>query len=90
MKDTCFWRIVSVAAVLGLFYVGHGLHSGGESASLDMARTAHAQGAGITYNTQDNSVVMATSSEDGRTIYIFSRRPGNLKPVYLGKAEADD
>ena len=89
MKDTYFWRILSVVAVLGLFYVGHGLHSSSETTSIDFAGTAHAQGAGITYNTQDNSVVMATCSEDGKTLYIFSRRPGNLKPVFLGKAEAD-
>lgn len=89
MKDTYFWRILSVAAVAGLFYVGHGLHSGGEP-SLDFASTVHAQGAGITYNSQDNSVIMATASDDGKTLYIFSRRPGNIKPVYLGKAEADD
>ena len=91
MKESIFWRAMAVVAVLGIFYVGHGLHQQTASPlSFDIATPVQAQGgAGITYNTQDSSVIMATSSNDGKTVHVFSRRPTNLKPVYLGSATAD-
>jgi hypothetical protein len=91
MKDSMFWRLVAAMAVAGVFYVGHGLHTGGDSQpSLDFVSTAHAEGAGIVLNAADNSVTMSTCSPDGKTLYVFSRRQGNLRPVYLGSATADD
>ena len=91
MKDSIFWRILAAAAVLGLFYVGHGLHSPDSSRpALDFATPVQAQGVGITYSTQDNSIFMATSSDDGKTLHVFSRRPNNIKPVYLGSAKVSE
>jgi hypothetical protein len=46
MHESRFWRIVAVALVGGLFYVGHGLHAGHE-ALPSLVNTADAGGMAV-------------------------------------------
>ena len=79
MQDNKFWRGIALLFVGGLFYVGHGLHSGiigGAPSPIvpSLINTAHAGGVAVhepsdpTYKS-DVPYYLYTSSEDGRTVW---------------------
>ena len=82
MNDSVFWRLVAVLGVIGLFYVGHGLHITGDAPMF--TSVAEASGAGTA---TDDVETVFTSSADGKTVYVwqyYSSRP----PKYVGKSDA--
>ena len=76
MKTNRFWKMLAIALVVALFYVGTGLHSHADGQSL--VPSAHGQiiGPAITQDAQD---VLITASADGRTLYIWTFGDWNLE-----------
>ena len=90
MKDSFFWRCVSVLAVGGLFYVGHGLHESGRLESPQFATPAIA--GGVIQGESTNMIY--TQSEDGTTVYSWVLGVGGIqdpltKPTFASKSKAN-
>ncbi|HET6329132.1 MAG TPA: hypothetical protein VFG04_30895 [Planctomycetaceae bacterium] len=85
MQDNKFWRIVAVALVGGLFYVGHGLHRGHE-ALPSLVNSAHAGGAGA--QAMGGQYGIFTSSGDGNVLYCWSA-DGRGGASFRGAAKID-
>ncbi len=83
MRDSMFWRVTVWIGLIGLFYVGHGLHQP-DQAVPTFATPVHAGGAGAATEHVEN---LFTSSEDGKTIYMW-RYFGARSPKLVHKAEA--
>ena len=86
-----FWRTAAVFLIVGLFYVGTGLHRGaGRAVSPhsfpSLTGRAYAGGIGVATN---NTETVMTTSEDGRVVYVW-RYVGVKPPMFLGKAEVGD
>ena len=78
-----FWKVAAILLIVGLFYVGAGLHS---RSPWTMPAESPAYGGGVTVGTDDAETVF-TASEDGKTVYMWQYF-GSKPPRYLGKAEA--
>jgi hypothetical protein len=78
-----FWRTIAALMCVGLFYVGHGLHSSQCAGLPSLENTADA--AGVAWHT--DSPEMFTASEDGRTVYTWKRfkdvREGTIVVRYV-------
>ena len=96
----CFWRFAAFCTVLGLFYVGHGLH---QTPLVDSTRSsfprltsvAHAGGGanGATIGGKFN--VLYTQSADGKTVYSWVLGAGRSedllkKPKFSAAYRADN
>lgn len=66
MQDTRFWRIVAVLAVMALFYVGHGLHTGPPPEVLS-GGVARADG----IMTREDANAIFTTNADGTQINVW-------------------
>jgi hypothetical protein len=80
MSDSRFWRLIAVLFVAGVFYVGHGLHNGGEIPALDSPAIA-----GAPWGNPNDSRFF-TVSEDGRTLYVWRNSGAQVKAE--GKVES--
>lgn len=83
MKDQRYWKTIAGLFVAGLFYVGHGMHSGQPLELPSLMPAAHAS-VGVA---DESSETLFTASADGKKIYMwqyFSSKP----PKFLGEAEA--
>ncbi len=69
MQESKFWRIVAVALVSGLFYIGYGLHSG-HDALPSLVNTVLAGGAGV-QGAMGGQYGIFTSSQDGNILYCW-------------------
>jgi hypothetical protein len=69
MASVNFWKIVSVLGVVGLFYVGHGLHGGRQDPPL-LVNSAKAGGVTV-QNATDGTPILITCSQDGRQVHFF-------------------
>jgi hypothetical protein len=78
MRDGKFWRMMAIAGVAALFYVGHGLHEGTNGGGFSLAKSAHAGGIAM----RENERTIYTTSEDGRNVFIWQQTgPRQLKFV---------
>ncbi len=83
MDKNRFWKTTSALFVLGIFYVGHGLHSESPIRWSSIMNTAE----GSVGVADENSETLFTASADGRRIFMwqyFSSKP----PKFLGESEA--
>jgi hypothetical protein len=87
MRKSPFWRIVAVVGVLGLLYVGHGLHNGGNEGLPSIVNTARA--GGVSVSTSNGAHNIYTASEDGRILYLWANS-GDGKPKFVAEANASD
>jgi len=77
MRDSKFWRVVAVVGCVGIFYVGHGLHSPGRQggdAWPSFVNTAHAGGVAvdaIASSTGRAATRLYTTSESGTVLYVW-------------------
>lgn len=83
MADSKFWRIVAIMTVMTLLYVGHGLHNRGGDGLPPFGNLAHAAGVGVA---TVRGSVLYTSSEDGRTVYMWNTEPTG-KPTFVTSAQ---
>ena len=77
-----FWKVSAVLLIAALFYVGNALQTGSRNSLPGFVTPAFANVSVAT----DNHETVLTSSDDGRTVYIW-RYYGAKPPKYLGKAE---
>lgn len=75
MKNDRTWKFLSLAAIAGVFYVGHGLHTMAGGTSLTPAANADLIGGAMTVDAED---VLITSSADGRTLHLWTFGPWDL------------
>ncbi|OAI57794.1 hypothetical protein AYO47_07625 [Planctomyces sp. SCGC AG-212-M04] len=74
MSDSRFWRLIAVLMVVGVFYVGHGLHSGSDPVlTLDSPAFA-----GAPWGNPDRAEFY-TVSEDGKIVYIWNTTGRRLR-----------
>jgi hypothetical protein len=79
MRDSKFWRIVAVAVCVGIFYVGHGLHSQGlhgrgSDGWPSLENTAHAGGVAVDAigaNAGRMATRLYTTNETGTILYVW-------------------
>jgi len=81
MRDSKFWRIVAVVMCVGIFYVGHGLHSQGPDGRgsdgwPSLVNTAHAGGVAVDAigagpGAGRTATRLYTTNETGTTLYIW-------------------
>jgi hypothetical protein len=78
MATSHFWRIVAVLLVVGVFYVGHGLHERTGFSLPSFVNQARANGVaslpGKFSNDADFGDIAVTCSPDGKTVYYFGPR----------------
>jgi hypothetical protein len=72
MGNSVFWKLLAVLGVIGLFYVGHGLH-GGKAVDLPpIVAPAHASGLGaLPVSPEGVGHAVYTTSADGKTLYVW-------------------
>ena len=75
MAESRFWKIVAVLLLVGVFYVGHGLHQSGNLPTLP-AFISQARANGIAtqemhYQTGGAISIAVTCSPDGKRVYFF-------------------
>lgn len=87
--ESRFWKACAVTAVVGLFYVGHGLHE--RDGLPGLVRSARADGiASVAHESAGLSYVV-TASPDGKTVYYYGPKralPGFNTEVFLGSLKA--
>ncbi len=79
MHDSKFWRVVAIVGCIGLFYVGHGLHSAGRhgqgpDAWPSFVNTAQAGGVAvdaIASSVGRSATRLYTTSESGTVLYVW-------------------
>lgn len=76
--DSRFWRLIAATVVVGLFYVGHGLHQGDSASmtSMAQAQTMHY------FNKNDGdptAPILFTQSQDGSKIHAWRIRPNQVR-----------
>jgi hypothetical protein len=88
MNESKFWRVVAVAFVVALAYVGHGLHSPQGASLPSLENVVHA--AGVSWHT--DSPEMFTASADGQTVFAWKRfkdvKDGGVVVQYMGLTRA--
>jgi hypothetical protein len=82
------WKIVAAVMCVGLFYIGHGLHSPRAPSLPSFENVVHA--GGIAWHT--DSPEMFTASQDGKTVHTWKRfkdvREGKIVVQYIGRTDA--
>jgi hypothetical protein len=68
MQESKFWRIVAVALVGALLYVGHGLHTG-HGGLPSLVNSVQAGGAGV--QVMGGQYGIFTSGGDGNVLYCW-------------------
>jgi hypothetical protein len=86
MRKSPFWRVVAVVGVVGLLYVGHGLHNGGNDGLPSIVNTARA--GGVSVSTSTGAHMIYTASDDGRILYLWAS--GDSKPKFVAKASVGE
>lgn len=87
MAESRFWRAIAVTLVTGVFYLAHGLHDSGSQVpsligEVQAGDVATAVGGGST------SAKIITSSDDGRTIHVWSTSTTGNSVKFLGTFSA--
>lgn len=78
MADSKFWRVLAVAVVAGVFYLGHGLHDPSASLLPDLQAELQAElQAGDVATAIHNGnglgrMRIITTSDNGRMIHVWS------------------
>jgi hypothetical protein len=86
MQDSKFWRIIAVTTIAAVLYVGHGLHHSGSDGLPRLGNVAHAGGVGVA---TVRGSVLYTSSEDGKTLYMWNTGDAG-RPTYAATAMAKE
>ena len=79
MHDSKFWRILAVLGLVGVLYVGHGLHKN-ESGIPSLSNAAYAGGVGIlngviyTANQSGTELTMWTTDNRGVPKYLTTAK----------------
>ena len=77
-----FWRTTAVIAILGLIYVGHGLHQGDGHSFLPTAEARYGIPPRIK-PVRDQTERFVTSNEDGTVVFVWQWHEG--MPIDVGR-----
>jgi hypothetical protein len=82
------WKLIAAVMCVGMFYIGHGLHSPRDSSLPSFENVVHA--GGIAWHT--DSPELFTASQDGKTVHTWKRfkdvREGKSVVQYIGRTDA--
>ena len=82
------WKLIAAVMCVGLFYIGHGLHSPRGPSLPSFENVVHA--GGIAWHT--DSPELFTASQDGKTVHTWKRfkdvREGKIVVQYIGRTDA--
>jgi hypothetical protein len=81
MNESKFWRVVAVAFVVALLYIGYGLHSRSGDGFPSLVNSAHAGGVGVVPGGK-----LFTSSADGQTLFVWAHDSGGVRCVGMATA----
>jgi hypothetical protein len=84
MTDSKFWRVLAVTVVAGVFYVGHGLHDPSTSPLPELVSQVHAGDVATAVHENTARMKIITSSDDGRTIHVWTASSTNGSVTFLG------
>ena len=85
MREDKFWKLMAVCFLAAISYLAHGLHVGSDAQWPGVSNSAMASGVGTPGDTTE---VVLTSSEDGRTIFMWQYNHSR-PPRFLGKSITD-
>lgn len=88
MTDSLFWRLLAVALVVGVFYVADGLHESSSDRLPGIAQQVQAGDVATAVAAGTSRVKIITSSDDGRTINIWSTYTNNNRADFVGSFAA--
>jgi hypothetical protein len=89
MADSKFWRTLAAAFVAGVFYLAHGLHDSDSVDSFPSLTQELRAGDVTTISRPNNSIVkIVTSSDDGRTINVWTTTTSSEIPQFVGTVSA--
>lgn len=89
MADSRFWRTLAVLFVAGLFYLAHGLHDPASIAELpSLTKEVNADDVTLISKPNNSYIKIVTSSDDGRTINVWSTMVGTGGANYIGSYTA--
>ena len=88
MTDSRFWRTLAVALVAGVFYLAHGLHDPAGDAMSGLDSEVHAGDVATVVPNASSMVKIITSTDDGRTINIWTASTSNSRVSFLGSFSA--
>lgn len=89
MSDSRFWRTLAVLSVAGLFYLAHGLHEPATVPSFpSMTKELNASDVTLISKPNNSYIKIVTSSDDGRTINVWSTMVGTGGANYIGSYTA--
>jgi hypothetical protein len=86
MRDSLFWRFVTVAAIAIGLYIGHGLHVSSDVPMPDPFFATSVYAGGVSAMTEDTDYVV-TTSEDERMAFVWELN-GSRAPQYHAQAIA--
>ena len=89
MADSKFWRTLAVTFVAGVFYLAHGLHDPASVGSIPSLTTEVKAGDVATATGASALVKIVTSSDDGKTINVWSTTTGNAGVTFKGSYKAE-
>ena len=89
MTDSKFWRTLAVAFVAGIFYLAHGLHDPASVGALPSLAQEVQAGDVATATGASALVKIVTSSDDGKTINVWSTTTGNTGVTFKGSYTAE-
>ena len=89
MADSRFWRTIAVLFVAGIFCLAHGLHDPDSVGSLpSLTQELRAGDVATATGDRNKLVKIITSSDDGRTINVWSAHTGSSIVTFLGSYTA--
>jgi hypothetical protein len=88
MADSKFWRVLAVAAVAGVFYLGHGLHDPSDNPLPDLVSELHAGDVATAVHQNTARMKIITSSDQGRTIHVWNSDSTGGNVTFMGSYPA--
>lgn len=88
MVDSKFWRLLAVALVAGVFYLGHALHGGPAIDLPGLTTRVHAGDVATAVTGGNTAVKVITSSEDGASINVWQTYTTSNSVHFLGTFKA--
>lgn len=90
MADSKFWKTLAATFVAGIFYLAHSLQgSNPVGAFPGLTQELHAGDVATAISERFNHVKIITSSDDGKTINVWSTSPGNSAVTFKGSYKAN-
>ena len=87
MAESKFWRALAVMFVAGIFYLAHGLQDSAP-ALPSLVRELQAGNIATAVGDRSTSTKIITTSDDGRTIHVWSTTATGASARFLGTYSA--